>query len=125
MSLEDIILRTTVNPAKAAGLADAGSLAVGQRADIALFRVVEGEFTYYDVFMNERTTDRRITSTLTLIDGRELPRTPERPVHFFAELPDAQRPILAAGGPGHRAPGADAVDEAEFRRDVHEVQGGP
>lgn len=125
MSLEDIVLRTTVNPAKAAGLADAGSLAVGQKADIALFRVEEGDFAYYDVFMNERRTDRRITSTLTLIDGNELPRTPERPVHFFAELPDAQQPILRAGGSGYAAPGAEAVGQDEFRRDVHEVQGGP
>lgn len=125
MSLEDIVLRTTVNPATAAGLADAGTLAVGQKADIALFRVEEGNFAYYDVFMNERRTDRRITSTVTLIDGRELPRTPERPVHFFAELPDAQQPILRAGGSGHAAPGAEPVGQDEFRRDVHEVQGGP
>jgi dihydroorotase len=125
MSLEDIVLRTTVNPARAARLPDAGSLAVGQRADVALFRIEEGDFTYYDVFMNERRTDRRVISTRTLIGGRELPRTSERPVHFFAELPEAQRPILDAGGSGKTAPGAEAVEPSEFQRDVHEVQGGP
>lgn len=125
MSLEEIVRRTTVNPAKAAGLANAGTLAVGQRADVALFRIEEGSFAYYDVFMNERRTDRRIVSAKTLIDGRVLPRMEERPVHFFAELPEAQRPILDAGGSGRVARDAEAVDHDEFRRDVHEVQGGP
>lgn len=124
MSLEDIVTRTTVNPAKAVGLDDVGSLAVGQRADVALFRVEEGEYAYYDVFMNERRTDRRIVSTTTLVNGRVLPRVEERPLHFFAELPEAQRPILESGGSGGVAPGAEPVSKAEFRRDVHEIQGG-
>lgn len=124
MPLEEIVKRTTVNPARAVYLEAPGSLAVGGRADIALFRIEDGSYAYYDVFMNERRTNRRIVSTLTLVNGHELPRTEERPVHFFAELPEAQRPILNVEGPGHLVPKAKAVNQDEFRRDVYEVQGG-
>lgn len=124
MPLEEIIKRTSINPARAAGLDNVGALAVGSPADVALFRVEDGSFAYYDVFMNERLTDRRIVSTMTLVDGHELPRMEERPVHFFAELPEAQRPILNVEGSGHLVPGSQAVSQDEFRRDVHEVQGG-
>jgi dihydroorotase len=124
MSLEDIILRTTVNPARAVKLGGVGSLAIGQRADVALFRIEEGEYAYYDVFMNERRTDRRIVNTATLVDGRILPRVEERPLHFFAQVPEAQRPILHAGGSGGLAPGAEPVSREELRRDVREIQKG-
>lgn len=125
MPLDEIIRRTTINPAHVARLHQVGTLAVGNRADIALFRIESGSFAYYDVFMNERRTDHRIVSTTTLIDGYELPRLEERPVHFFAELPDAQRPILDVEGSGYPARRAEPVDQHEFRRDVHQVQGGP
>jgi dihydroorotase len=124
MPIEEIIKRATINPARAIVLEHAGTLAVGGPADIALFQVEDGSYTYYDVFMNERQTGQRIVSTMTLIDGHELPRTEERPVHFFAELPEGQRPILDAEGSGHPVRGAEAVSKEEFRRDVHEVQGG-
>lgn len=124
MSLEEIIKRATINPAQAIGLEHAGRLAVGSPADVALFRVEDGSYAYYDVFMNERQTDRRIVSTMTLVDGHELPRTEERPVHFFSVLPEAQRPILTVEGSGHAVADADAVSKDAFRQDVHEVQGG-
>ena len=124
LPIEEIIKRATINPARAIGLEHAGRLAVGSPADVALFRVESGSYAYYDVFMNERAATRRIVSTLTLIDGHELPRMEERPVHFFAELPEGQRPILSVEGSGHPVHGVDAVSKDEFRRDVHEVQGG-
>lgn len=124
MSLEEIFKRATINPAQAIGLEHAGRLAVGSPADVALFRVEEGSYAYYDVFMNERQTDRRIVSTMTLIDGHELPRLEERSVHFFSVLPEAQRPILNVEGSGHAVQDTDAVSKDAFLRDVHEVQGG-
>lgn len=124
MGLEDIVARATVNPARALGLDNVGSLAPGNPADIALLSVEDGSFAYYDVFMNERRTDKRIVSTMTLVDGQVLPRVAERPLHFFVSLPDAQRPILEVEGSGQPVHGADAVSKDEFQQDVREIQGG-
>ncbi|HEU0163407.1 MAG TPA: amidohydrolase/deacetylase family metallohydrolase [Thermomicrobiales bacterium] len=48
MNLPQVIACTTVNAARAVKLEGAGSLAVGSVADIALFRIEEGEQSYYD-----------------------------------------------------------------------------
>ncbi len=46
-----MIERATVRPARAMGRPDLGTLRVGAPADVALFRLEEGDFTFYDVFM--------------------------------------------------------------------------
>lgn len=124
MPIEDVIRRATINPARAVRLEHAGRLAVDGPADVALFRLEDGSYTYYDVFMNERHTSQRLVSTMTLINGHELPRMEERPAHFFAQLPEGQRPILNVEGSGYPVRDAEPLSEDEFRRDVHEVQGG-
>ncbi|HVL24267.1 MAG TPA: amidohydrolase/deacetylase family metallohydrolase [Thermomicrobiales bacterium] len=127
MSLEDVIARATINPAKAVNLHHLdhlGSLEPGSPADISLFRIEEGDFTFYDVRMAERRGARMLVSTATFVDGHELPRTAEREVHFWAELPDAQKPILHAAGPGAAVPGAEAVVGGELLEDLHEQQEG-
>ena len=49
MSLDDVVARTTSNPARVLGLDDRlGSLAVGREADITILRRVEGEFRFED-----------------------------------------------------------------------------
>ena len=49
LSLEDVILRTTANPAKALGMADTlGAIAVGREADISVLDVVEGDWEFTD-----------------------------------------------------------------------------
>jgi dihydroorotase len=49
LSLEDVILRTTANPAKALGMADTlGALAVGREADVSVLDVVEGDWEFSD-----------------------------------------------------------------------------
>ncbi|HWV34592.1 MAG TPA: amidohydrolase/deacetylase family metallohydrolase [Thermomicrobiales bacterium] len=107
MSLPDVIARATINPARAAHLDHVGTLAIGNPADIALFRLEEGEFTYYDVRMSPRTGGKRLVNTMTLVDGHELPRSEERPPHFWADLPEEQRQI-ARMQPGQAlATGAD------------------
>ena len=127
MSLEDVIARATINPARAIRLDQErhlGSLAVGAPADIALFRLEEGAFTYYDVRMAAREGRWRLVNTATFVDGHELPRVPEREPHFWAELPDAQKPILHAGGPGARVPDASVVTGEDLLGDLHEQQEG-
>lgn len=107
MNLPQVIACATVNAARAVHLPDAGTLAVGKPADVAVFRIEEGEFTFYDAFMNARNGSRMLVNTLTLVDGQEIPKKPERPLHFWAKVSEIQRPILWATGPGQAVPASD------------------
>jgi dihydroorotase len=100
MPLEEVIACATINAARAIGLDDAGTLAPGARADVAIFRLTEGDYWFYDIGMEERSGTQMLVNTLTLVDGDELPRTPERELHFWAEIPEAQK---AVSRPGQRA----------------------
>lgn len=124
MSIEDVIARATINPAKAVHLDALGTLSPGKPADVSLFRIEEGDYTFYDVRMDAREGDRMLVSTATLVDGHELPRLEERELHFWAKLPEAQRPILRAAGPGVRVPDAETVAGDELLQDLHEQQEG-
>lgn len=102
MSLPDVIERATVRPARAVGLDHLGTLAVDSPADVAIFRLDEGEFSYYDVQMHERDGNRQLVNELTMIDGREMPKIPERETHFWAKLPEEQQPIHFVPGAGKK-----------------------
>lgn len=91
MSLPDVIERATARPAAAIRRPDLGTLRVGSVADIALWRLEEGDFVFHDVGMDERRGTQRLVNTLTLVDGQVLPRLPERPPHVWAVLPEHQR----------------------------------
>ena len=97
MSLEEVIACATVNAARAMRLDSVGTLAPGSAADIAIFALEKGDFRFYDIEMNERPGDRMLVNTLTMIDGVELERLPERELHFWATVPEAQ---MAATSPG-------------------------
>jgi dihydroorotase len=106
MNLPQVIACATVNAARAVRLENAGTLAVGAPADVALFRIEEGECTFYDAFMNARTGSKMLVNTATLVDGEALPKQPERPLHFWAKVSEIQRPILWAK-PGQAVPASD------------------
>jgi dihydroorotase len=91
MALPEVIDRATRRPAAAMGRPDLGTLRVGAPGDIAIFRLEQGEFTFHDVAMDARPGDRRLVCTETLVDGRPLPRTPEREPAIWALLPEHQR----------------------------------
>ncbi len=91
MSLPDVIERATARPAAAMRRPDLGTLTPGSSADLALFRIEEGEFTFHDVARTARTGTTRLVNTLTLIDGAPLARLPERPLAPWADLPEHQR----------------------------------
>lgn len=91
MPLADVIDRATRRPAAAMGRPDLGTLAVGAPADIAIFQLEEGQFTFHDVAMEARPGTRRLVCTETLVDGRPLRRTPEREPAIWAILPEHQR----------------------------------
>ncbi|MGN9841990.1 amidohydrolase/deacetylase family metallohydrolase [Nonomuraea sp. H19] len=95
MPLEEVIAAATVNPARALNLpGGAGTLAVGARADIAVFALEEGEFELVDAHRRSRFSDRRLANEITYVAGRPLPpRMPPRPKPWIP-LTDAQREAL-------------------------------
>jgi len=91
MSLEAVVERATSRPARAMNRTELGTLKVGGPADVALFRLREGSFTFYDVAMTPRTGRVQLDNTLTIVGGAKLERTPERPLHSWAAIPEPQR----------------------------------
>ena len=91
LTVDEVIERTTTAPAKAMRRPDLGTIKPGSFADIALFRLEEGEHVFHDVHMNQRTGGKRLISTLTMIEGQVLPRAEERLLHPWALLPEHQR----------------------------------
>ncbi len=69
MPLEKVIEASTSAPARAVNLQDRGHLAPGLLADIALLRIVEGEFDLVDVDGEVRTAARRLEAVDTIKSG--------------------------------------------------------
>lgn len=104
LSFEDVVKAATLNPAKAMGLQDEiGTLKVGAAADVALFALDSGHFSYFDVYMNRYTGDTLIRNTLTIVDGEEMLRDPagtdglgERPMPWI-ERAEKQQFLIDEG----------------------------
>lgn len=94
LSLPQVIERATSRPAAAMRRPDLGTLKPGSAADIAIFRIEEGDYVFRDVHMNARRGSKRLINELTMIDGEVLPRTEERPLHHWAGIPEHQRGVL-------------------------------
>ena len=56
-----------------------GSLAIGANADIALFRLEQGSFSFDDVFSHTRTGAQRLVCQATYLGGRLMARMAEPP----------------------------------------------
>lgn len=73
MSFDDVLLRSTANPAKVIGRVDGlGRLSVGAPADVAVLAVEDGEFRLVDSQRNAVTAKQRVTSRLTICRGKRL-----------------------------------------------------
>jgi dihydroorotase len=71
MSLGDVVVRSTVNPAKAIGrYPDLGTLAVGKTADIAVLEEQTGVFAFKDSWPAKRLGTKRLDCVLTIRDGK-------------------------------------------------------
>jgi len=79
MPLYDVIARATSRPAAAMRRPDLGRLAVGSPADIALFRLEEGKYTFHDIHMHARSGRTRLANTATYVNGALLPRMAASP----------------------------------------------
>ncbi len=106
MALPDVIARATTRPAAAMRRPDLGTLSVGAPADVALFRIEEGEYTFHDVFMQPRRGSAQLVNTATYVAGEQLPHRPERePAPWVArDFPSGQPDQAADQRPALRQP---------------------
>jgi len=70
MSLQDVILRTTWNPANVIKRPDLGNLSVGTEADIAVFNVRKGDFGFIDIRKTKIKGTQKLETELTIRAGK-------------------------------------------------------
>lgn len=70
MSLDDVIYRSTWNPARIIHREQLGHLSVGALADIAVLRVEKGQFAFVDSWGARMDGAQRLTGELTVASGR-------------------------------------------------------
>ena len=69
MSFQDVVLRSTWNPAQVIKRLDLGHLSVGAEADLAVFNIREGEFGYTDVRKIAVAGTKKLEAELTIRAG--------------------------------------------------------
>jgi dihydroorotase len=98
MSFPQVIGAATSRPAAAMGMGgEIGTLRPGALADVALFTIEQGDFTFYDIHMNPRQGQELIRNTLTVVNGRPMPRLADPPPAPWIELTEAQRGLIERG----------------------------
>ena len=70
MSLDDVIVRSTWNPAKQIQLDEIGHLTVGASGDIAVLRLDKGRFGFVDPAGGRMDSTQRLTCELTVRNGK-------------------------------------------------------
>lgn len=69
LSLEDVICRSTTNPARAINRPQLGNLSVGSAADIAVIKLTRGKYGYVDTSGGKIIGDRKIECVMTIFEG--------------------------------------------------------
>jgi len=72
LPLEDVVARSTWNPARAVRQDELGHLSVGAPADVAVLRLEKGAYGFVDSFGGRMKADRRLVCEMTLRYGRVL-----------------------------------------------------
>jgi dihydroorotase len=70
MSVEDVIRRSTWNPAREIRREELGNLSVGAPADVAVLRVETGKFGFTDMYGAKLTGKQRLACELTVRNGK-------------------------------------------------------
>jgi dihydroorotase len=70
MSVDEVIRRSTWNPAREIKHEELGNLSVGAPADVAVLRVEKGKFGLVDMYGARQKSKQRLVCELTLRDGR-------------------------------------------------------
>jgi dihydroorotase len=77
LSLEDVVAKTTLEPAKIIGrVPGLGTLMIGAPADISILDMVDGPVEFVDTRNNRRTGDKKLVPVLTVRAGRPFGRPP-------------------------------------------------
>ena len=69
MPLKEVVLRATWNPAQVIHHEDLGHLTVGARADVAVWKLMEGEFGFADAYGGRIAARQRLVCEMTLLAG--------------------------------------------------------
>jgi dihydroorotase len=98
LPLAEVIARATSRPGEVLGMHnEIGTLKPGALADVALFRLDEGRFPFYDIHGQVREGKHLLRNTLTLVGGQALPvRLPDAPAPWI-ELTEFQHELVAKG----------------------------
>jgi dihydroorotase len=101
LPLREVIACATVRAAAAMRRPDLGTLSPGAPADIALFRLEEGSFAFYDVQMQSRQGTKLLVNTATYRAGGLMQHRPELPPAPWVatDLPEAHRRLDAGRRP--------------------------
>lgn len=70
LTFEQIIDRTTLNPARLIRRTDLGTLTEGAEADIAVFRITKGKFGFLDSGLEKMIGDKKIFCAMTIRKGK-------------------------------------------------------
>jgi dihydroorotase len=70
LPLDDVILRSTWNPARALGQEQLGSLSVGSSADLAVLRLERGEFGFLDSYGARLRGTQKLVCEMTIREGK-------------------------------------------------------
>jgi dihydroorotase len=70
LSIDDVVARSTWNPAREIHREDIGNLAVGAPADVAILRLETGDFGFTDIYGANLRGNRKLSCELTLRDGK-------------------------------------------------------
>jgi len=70
--LDDVIRRSTINPASEIRRPELGTLSVGKDADIAVLELMKGHFSYIDCGVAKMDGDARLLARMTIRAGRIL-----------------------------------------------------
>jgi dihydroorotase len=70
MSVDDVITRSTWNPAREIKREDLGHLSVGAIADVAVLRLNKGNFGFVDMYGAKMSGKQKLTCEMTVKDGK-------------------------------------------------------
>lgn len=70
LSVQDVILRSTWNPAKVIKRPDLGNLSVGSEADVAVFSLSKGNFGFLDINGEKMNGTQKLIAELTIRAGK-------------------------------------------------------
>jgi len=108
--LNDLIRRSTVNPAREIHRPELGTLSVGKEADVAVLEELHGKFGYIDCGYAKMNADVQIVARITIRAGRILydpsgltmtEWEKARPQYFSTPAEGSSNPATADDFPRH------------------------